>query len=54
MRARETNAWVLSSDIVRQDVDCIGYGCTAIVDPEGRTVRKIDELKEGLLIKNIE
>ena len=48
-RAKEAGCWVVSSDVIHQSDDYIGYGCTAIVSPEGEIVSKVRELKHGLV-----
>jgi predicted amidohydrolase len=53
-RARETNAWVVSSDVIIETNETTGYGCTVIVNPEGKVVEKVAELEEGLLLSEIQ
>jgi predicted amidohydrolase len=46
-RARECSAWVISADVVERSATTTGYGCTAIVDPNGRPVARCPELTTG-------
>lgn len=48
-RAKESGCWVVSSDVVAQDETHTGYGCTAIVDTQGKVVSQIEELEVGML-----
>jgi predicted amidohydrolase len=48
-RAKETNSWIVSSDVIAFNDNFIGYGCTAVVDPNGTTVERVPELKEGIV-----
>lgn len=49
-RARETSAWVVSSDVIAQHDESIGYGCSAIVSPAGEVVEKVQELSRGFVV----
>jgi 5-aminopentanamidase len=46
-RARECSAWVISADVVERSATTTGYGCTAIIDPDGRVVERCPELTTG-------
>lgn len=46
-RARECSAWVISSDVVERSATTTGYGCTAIVGPDGRVMERCPELTTG-------
>lgn len=46
-RARECSAWVISADVVEHSTATTGYGCTAIVGPDGRVVERCPELTTG-------
>lgn len=48
-RARECSAWVISADVVELSPATTGYGCTAIVDPDGRVVERCPELTTGCI-----
>jgi len=49
-RARETSAWVVSSDVITRHDQTTGYGCSAIVSPTGEVVEKVQELSEGFVV----
>jgi len=49
-RAKEANCWVVSSDVVVHEKEYMGYGCTAIVNPMGSIVERVEELAEGMRI----
>jgi predicted amidohydrolase len=49
-RAKEAGCWVVSSDVVHESEDYMGYGCTAIVSPEGRVVDEVTQLQTGLIV----
>jgi 5-aminopentanamidase len=46
-RAQECSAWVISSDVVERSLTTTGYGCTAIVDPNGLVIERCRELATG-------
>jgi predicted amidohydrolase len=46
-RARECSAWVISADVVERSATTTGYGCTAIVGPDGRVVERCPERTTG-------
>jgi 5-aminopentanamidase len=46
-RAQECSVWVISADVVERSTTTTGYGCTAIVDPDGRVVERCPELATG-------
>jgi predicted amidohydrolase len=48
-RAKETKCWVVSSDVVGQSDIAVGYGCTAIVGPDGSVVGRVPELESGVI-----
>lgn len=48
-RAKETDCWVVSSDVVYESEDYLGYGCTTIVNPGGELIAKVMELEEGVV-----
>lgn len=52
-RAQETSCWVVSSDVIAQDSETIGYGCTAIVSPLGGVIEQLGELSEGIAIAEL-
>jgi predicted amidohydrolase len=49
-RAKETQSWVVSSDIVARDETHTGYGCTAVVNPFGEVVSQAKEFESGMLV----
>lgn len=52
-RSRETKCWVASADVVGTGDGIIAFGCTAILDPAGRIVTRIEEGREGMAIHDI-
>lgn len=48
-RAKETGCWVVSSDVIAEEDETIGYGCTVIVDPTGHVVNQVAELHAGFI-----
>lgn len=48
-RAKETDCWVVSSDVVHESKEHIGYGHTAIVDPKGEIIAEVPQLKDGMV-----
>lgn len=48
-RAKESGCWVVSSDVVHKSDSHLGYGCTAIVSPEGEVVARAAELESNVL-----
>jgi predicted amidohydrolase len=46
-RARECSAWVISADVVERSATTTGFGCTAIVGPDGRVVERCPEQTTG-------
>lgn len=49
LRARETKTWVVSSDVTGRSDDCLSYGCTQIVSPEGESIVSVPEQQEGFV-----
>ncbi|MFB9951504.1 carbon-nitrogen hydrolase family protein [Rhizobium puerariae] len=52
-RCRETGLWLVSSDVTGERDGRIGWGPTAVLDPEGRVVAQLPLEKPGLLIFDI-
>ena len=52
-RAKETGCWIVSSDVVFESTEDLGFGCTAIVDPTGKVVSRVKELQSSMLIAEI-
>jgi len=52
-RARETGAWVVSSDIISESIESISYGCTAIVNSEGEVVKIAKELQQEFVVADL-
>jgi len=48
-RAQESGCWVVSSDVAGQDESHTSYGCTAIVNPQGKVVSRVSELTSGMV-----
>jgi predicted amidohydrolase len=48
-RAKESSCWVVAADVVAEDEDFTGYGCTAIVDPEGNVAARVAEREVGMV-----
>lgn len=48
-RAKESGCWVVSSDVIARDETHIGFGCTAIVNPQGEVVSRVQELETGMV-----
>lgn len=48
-RARQTGAWVIASDVVAESRESIGYGCSAIVSPSGKVIKKVQELQSAMI-----
>lgn len=47
-RAMESKCWVVSSDITHRDDETMGYGCAAIVSPEGDVVKRVADFEAGM------
>lgn len=48
-RALEINSYILSSDVVANDMTTRGYGCSAIVEPSGNIYARTPELTAGMV-----
>jgi predicted amidohydrolase len=48
-RARERSVWVISADVVARSPATTGYGCTAIINPDGRVIERCPELTTGYI-----
>lgn len=48
-RARETGLWIVSADVTGERDGRIGYGPTSVISPDGRVVRQIPLLSEGIV-----
>lgn len=52
-RAKESGCWIVSSDVVHESKEYIGYGCTAIISPEGEVVVEVPQLQPGLIVTRL-
>lgn len=52
-RAKDSDCWIVSSDVVVQDGTHTGYGCTAVVDPSGKVVARAKELEPGMIVAEL-
>jgi predicted amidohydrolase len=52
-RARQTGCWVLSADAAGRHDGLVGYGCTALVRPDGEVVRRASELAEDVIVYDV-
>lgn len=48
-RAKQAGAWVLSADVVFNGGGKTGYGCTAMIDPAGATIKQQEYGEVGLI-----
>lgn len=53
-RAKETGAWVVSADVVGKREDRVAYGCSAIVNPNGRLEARVTESSPGMVVVDIQ
>jgi len=47
-RAMESGCWVVSSDITHRDGETLGYGCAAIVSPDGDVMKRLADFEIGM------
>lgn len=47
-RATESKCWVVSSDVTYRDETTMGYGCAAIVSPDGDVVKRVADFEVGM------
>lgn len=52
-RARQTDAWVLSADVVGERGAHVSYGCTASVGPDGVVRQRVVESQTGMTLSSI-
>lgn len=52
-RARQTDCWIASADVAGASDGLLGYGCTAIIAPDGQVVARVPELSEGAVVYDI-
>lgn len=52
-RARQTDCWIASADVVGTSDGLLSYGCTAIVAPDGQVVARVPELSEGAAVYDV-
>ena len=52
-RAKESGCWIVAADVVAEDEETTGYGCTAIVDPEGNVATRVTEREVGMAVFEI-
>jgi predicted amidohydrolase len=49
-RARQTDAWVLSADVIGTRQAHVAYGCTAVVAPDGVVRQRVSESQAGMAL----
>jgi predicted amidohydrolase len=54
VRAKETGAWVISSDVVGERENRIAYDCSAIVNPDGIPEARVPETSPGMVVVEIQ
>lgn len=52
-QAKEHGLWILSSDITGERDDCVSYGPTAVIDPEGTVVAQVPLSETGMVVAEI-
>jgi predicted amidohydrolase len=52
-RSLEAGIWLISSDVTGERDDCISYGPTVLINPQGVVVNQVPLMSEGLLIQEI-
>jgi predicted amidohydrolase len=52
-RCRETALWLISSDVTGQQVECISWGPTAVINPHGEVKAQLPLGQTGLLVFDI-
>lgn len=52
-RAMETNMWIVRSDVTGRTGELTSYGCSGIVDPNGKVVQEARQFSEDLLVAEI-
>lgn len=52
-RSKETGLWLISSDVTGKTEKKIGYGPTAIIDPNGNVVEQLPLMEPGVLTYEI-
>lgn len=52
-RAKESNTWLLTSDVTGETGDRISYGPTTLIDPDGTVTAQVPLLEPGLLVRQI-
>lgn len=52
-RARETNLWLVSSDVTGEGNGRISYGPTSAIDPNGNIVAQVPLMETGMIIVDI-
>ena len=52
-RARQTGCWILSADAAGEHGGLIGYGCTALVSPDGEVVARAHDLSDDVLVYDL-
>lgn len=53
-RSRESRTWAISADVIADSNGNIGYGCSAIVNPNGTAISRVPELTTGLIVHQID
>jgi predicted amidohydrolase len=52
-KARQSNCWIVSADVVEHSATNKGYGCTAVLNPQGEVQDYLEHLKVNKFAKAI-
>ena len=52
-RCRETGLWLISADVTGERDECVGWGPTAVLNPDGQVVAQLPLDEPGLLVLDI-
>lgn len=54
LRARETGAWLVSSDVTGESGERVGLGPTCVIDPQGRVMAQVPLMEVGMITAEID
>jgi len=52
-KAKTSNCWIVTSDVIEKSDKNTGYGFTAIIDPHGKVLKQVKYMESGRIIYEI-
>ncbi|HYD35151.1 MAG TPA: carbon-nitrogen hydrolase family protein [Vitreimonas sp.] len=52
-KAKQSGCWIVTSDVVDNSETHTGYGCTALVSPDGKVIEYLEHSKQGNFLRKL-